>query len=96
MNENEILVGKVTPPPNVISPKIELADAIARGVDGFLILVGGAAVIAVIFAGILWASAAGDEEKIARAKKLLWAAIIGLFLAISAWGISKIFFEIFG
>ena len=87
-NEYDTFVGEVKPPVSgVIDPNVDMADAIGMGVNAFLGFVGGIAVIAVIVGAILWAMAAGDEEKIGKAKRILFSALIGLFLTLSAWGI---------
>ncbi|MFA5155087.1 MAG: Ig-like domain-containing protein [Patescibacteria group bacterium] len=52
---------------------------------GFL---GVIAVVLIMTAGFLWATSAGDEEKITRAKAMLRNAVIGLIIILSAWGIA--------
>ncbi len=46
------------------------------------------AVILVLIGGFRWMTAAGNEEKVDGAKKLLIAAVIGLVIIMAAWGIS--------
>lgn len=46
------------------------------------------AVILVLIGGFRWMTAAGNEEKVDSAKKLLVAAVIGLVIIMAAWGIS--------
>lgn len=46
------------------------------------------AVIFILIGGFMWMTAAGNEEKIEKAKKILTAAIIGLIIILAAWGIS--------
>lgn len=41
-----------------------------------------------IYAGFLWMTSGGEEEKIRRAKDILKNAIIGLVITLSAWGIT--------
>lgn len=52
---------------------------------GFL---GVIAVILIVYAGFKWMTAAGNEEAVDSAKKLLTAAIIGLIIIFMAWGIA--------
>lgn len=52
---------------------------------GILALV---AVVLVLIGGFKWMTAAGNEEKVTDAKKLLVAAVIGLVIIMAAWGIS--------
>lgn len=45
--------------------------------------------ILVVYAGLMWMTAAGSEDRIAKAKKILTAAIIGLIIVLSAYAITK-------
>lgn len=51
---------------------------------GLLVLV---AVIMVIIGGFTWLTAAGNEEKVDRAKKIISAAVIGLIIVLLAWAV---------
>jgi len=51
---------------------------------GLLALV---AVVMIIIGGFKWITAAGNEEKIESAKKLISAAVIGLIIVLLAWAI---------
>ena len=42
-----------------------------------------------IFAGFLWMTAGGNDEKVSQAKKTLAAAIVGLALLLAAYAISE-------
>lgn len=42
--------------------------------------------VLVIYAGIMWMSAAGNLERVAKAKKILWTSVVGLLLVIFAYG----------
>ena len=63
----------------------EIVINLINWVLGILALV---AVILVIIGGFRWMTAAGNEEKVEGAKKLLIAAVIGLVIVMAAWGIS--------
>jgi hypothetical protein len=52
---------------------------------GFLAFI---AVLVILYGGFLWMTAAGNEDKVGQAKKLLLAAVIGLLIILAAWGIS--------
>ncbi len=39
----------------------------------------------IIYAGFLWMTSAGEEEKVSKAKKLLTGAVIGLVIILSSW-----------
>ena len=66
-------------------PLGEQITAIISWVLGFLALV---AVIMIIYGGFVWLTAAGNEERIASAKKIISAAIIGLVIILLAWAIT--------
>lgn len=51
---------------------------------GFLGLV---AVIMILIGGFQWMTAGGNEEKVASAKKIISAAVIGLIIILLAWAI---------
>lgn len=53
-----------------------------------LTLLGIVAVVIVLLGGFKWMTAAGNEEKISEAKKLLGAGVIGLVIILSAWGLT--------
>lgn len=42
-----------------------------------------------IYAGFLWMTAGGNDEKVEKAKKTIWACVLGLLIILSAWGISS-------
>lgn len=44
--------------------------------------------ILMIYAGILWMTARGNEEQVTKAKNLITAAIIGLIIVMSAYAIT--------
>ena len=44
-------------------------------------------VIMIIYAGVLWMTAAGNEEKVVLAKKVISSVIIGLVVIFLAWAI---------
>jgi hypothetical protein len=52
-----------------------------------------------VYAGFLWMTAGGNEEHIEKAKKLLFRAVIGLIIVLSAysiaWFAAKIAFNYF-
>ncbi len=57
-----------------------------RAAFGFL---GVIAVLIILYAGFLWMTAAGEVDKVDRAKKTLISAIVGLVILLSAFGITS-------
>ena len=45
------------------------------------------AVVLVIYGGFVWMTAAGNEENVEKAKKIISAAVIGLIIILLAWAI---------
>ena len=45
-------------------------------------------VVFMIYAGYLWLTAAGNEQKVAKAKRIIFQSIIGLVLVIAAYTIT--------
>lgn len=73
---------------NIYGADRPLADqitSIIMWVLGFLALV---AVIMIIYGGFIWLTAAGNEERVGSAKKIISAAIIGLVIILLAWAIT--------
>ena len=57
---------------------------IIQWVLGFLGLI---AVIMILIGGFQWMTAGGNEDKVASAKKIISAAVIGLIIILLAWAI---------
>lgn len=77
-----------TGPNNVGLPK-SLPDTIATIVKAALSLVGTIFLVLTIYAGILWMTAQGEEDKIEKAQKIVKATIIGLFITLGAYAITS-------
>lgn len=73
--------------PTGLSPSIETTTATV--VKGALTLVGTIFLVLMVYAGILWMTASGREEQIETAKKIITAAVIGLFITLSAYAITS-------
>ncbi len=61
----------------------------------FVWFVGFIFLIVTIYAGIIWMTARGNEEKIEKAKNILKNAIVGIIVAMMAYGIFVLVFEVF-
>ncbi len=55
--------------------------------DWFARIIAVLGVVVILYAAFLYMTAGGDEEKVAKAKKTLMAGVIGVALAIIAYGI---------
>ncbi len=62
-----------------------IAASVIKVLLGFLGII---AVLIVLYAGFLWMTAAGNDDKISKAKAMLSAGIIGLIIVLAAFGIA--------
>ena len=68
--------------------KDNLAETIGTVVKGVLSLVGTVFLLLTIYAGILWMTARGAEDQVEKAKEIIRACVIGLFIVMSAYAIT--------
>ena len=67
------------------------------GVEGYIrlflnlifLVLGTIFVSFMVYAGSLWLTAAGNEEKVSKAKKIIFESVIGLVIVIGAYAISQ-------
>ena len=73
---------------------IDLIKTVVSILSFILGLLGLAAVIIIIYAGFKYMTAAGEKEKITRAKSILIAGIIGLAIIILSYAIAQQVFKL--
>lgn len=61
---------------------------IGRIIQIILSFLGVITLVLVMYAGFLWMTSNGEEEKVSQAKKILSSSIIGLVIILSSWGIA--------
>lgn len=64
----------------------EMAAQVVNIVLGFIGMI---AVIIILLAGFRWMAAAGNEDKVMAAKKMLGAGVIGLVIVLAAFAIAQ-------
>ena len=64
-----------------------LQSTLLNVIQIFFGILGTAAVILMIYAGFLWMTAGGNEEPIAKAKKIIMQTVVGFIVIIFAYGI---------
>lgn len=74
------------------SETTSVADVLSMVIKAFLGLLGIIFVILIILGGYNWMTAAGEEEKVNKAKDTLKRAIIGLIIVVSAYAITYFVF----
>lgn len=64
-------------------------DAAVSIIKVIMTFLGIVAVLVVLWGGFKWMTAGGNEDKVAEARKLIVAGIIGLVIILSAWAITS-------
>lgn len=72
---------------NSALPQTDLRVVIARIIQAILGVLGIILLLLILYAGFLWMTAAGEESKIEKAKKIMTQAIIGFIIILSAFSI---------
>jgi len=65
----------------------DIRTMIGNVIKGFIGLLGIVAVVLILYAGFLWMTAGGNEEKISKAKRIMINATIGLVIIMSSYAI---------
>ena len=76
-----------TPPEELGTNSLE--DTISGLISAILGVLGIIAVILILYGGFIWMTAVGNEDKVDKAKKLIFAGIIGLVIILSAYAIAQ-------
>ncbi len=66
----------------------DLAGTVGLIINAVLSVVGTIFLVLTIYAGVLWMTAAGEEEKVTKSKSIIKASIIGLIVIMSAYAIT--------
>ncbi len=79
---------------NEISEQIQLGSEdprriVARIINTLMLFLGIIAVVIILLGGFKWMTAAGNEDKVGEAKKLMGAGVIGLVIILASWGIAS-------
>ena len=74
----------------------DLDDAVVDLINVLLGFLGLIAVVIILICGFRWMTAGGNEDKVAEARKTIFAGIIGLAIILFAWGITTFVVEQLG
>lgn len=88
--------GEITPPPNIPSGADAPSNILQFSVNLLSIAVVIAAVIFVLWGGILWITSQGDKAKVDKARHTIMYAIIGVVIMILAFIIIQIIGTLLG
>ncbi len=72
-----------------LGTNLDLIQTIGQIINFLLGFLGVIALVLILYAGFLWMTAAGNEENIAKAKKIIGAAVIGLVIILAAFAIAN-------
>ena len=67
----------------------DIPSAIGKVVGALLSFIGVVFLILMIYGGFMWMLARGNEQEVAKAKDLIFAAVIGLIIVLSAYAITS-------
>jgi hypothetical protein len=67
---------------------VDLEAAIIKIITFIMAFLGLIAIIIILWGGFTWMTAGGNEEKIASAKKILIAGVVGLAIILAAYAIA--------
>ena len=73
-----------------------LQDSLQSAATGLLSVVGALSALGIVYAGIKYMKANGEEEKLQSAKRAFVLSVTGLGISVSAWVISGFLFRMFG
>lgn len=71
----------------------DVREVIARIINVAMGLLGIIAVVIILGGGFMWMTAGGNEEKVAKAKKLIFQGIIGLAVILTSYAIARFVIE---
>ncbi len=71
----------------------DIRTIVGNILKAFFALLGLVAVVLILYAGVLWMTSQGNEEKISQAKKILINATIGLTIMLAAYAITAFIFR---
>ena len=86
-------IRQVYDPQGAVSPD-SLSEIIAKIIKTVLGFLGMIFLALIIYAGFRWMTAAGNDENISKAKKILSAALIGLVIILISYAITVYIFDV--
>jgi len=60
-------------------------DAVISLISLLMTFLGIIAIVIILYGGFVWMTAAGSEERVGKAKKIIVSGIIGLIVILSSW-----------
>lgn len=85
--------GTIGQGPDTMAKIVTMIENVAKWFTIVILMV---AIIMLLYAGLLWMTAGGDEEKIKSARTTFIYALVGIFTAILAWTIVSVVKSVIG
>jgi len=76
-----------------VKPNADLIGIIFKAIQYILAFLGVVAVVIILYAGFMWMTAGGNDEKVGKAKKILIAGVIGMVIILLAYAIATFVIE---
>jgi len=86
---DEAAVGITTVQDNIALSDTEPTIVITKVINIAMLFLGIIAVVVILIAGFKWMTAAGSDDKVSSAKKILMSGVIGLAIVLASWGIAS-------
>lgn len=77
-------IGCPQTPTAIVNTHSEILSIILKSADAVVSIAAGAAVIVLIYGGIIYATSMGNDEKLSKAKNIIFWSIFGLVVALLA------------
>ena len=89
-----VAFGQVDPGLNIVQNSIDLGskdvrETVAQIINVAIGLLGIVAVVIILSGGFMWMTAGGNEDRVEKAKHLIFSGIIGLAIILAAFAIAK-------
>ena len=81
--------------PTTNLPNTSPADILKNTLNWVATIVAIVSALVIVIAGIMWATAGGDEDRQGNARKLLISGVVGLIIALAAWGLVNVVIGLF-
>lgn len=89
MAQDEFGLNIVAEEVNVWGEEGSLESVVPRLINIVMSVLGIIAVVIILIGGFMWMTAAGNEERVGKAKQVLVAGVIGLLIVIAAYAIAN-------
>jgi len=68
----------------------DVQTIVGNGVKGALQLLGIFFFVLMVYGGFVWMTARGNEERVTKAREIIWGAIIGIAVTVAAYAITLV------